>query len=186
MRIPRDSSIETGKYRMGRYPQRWISTKLGLQKRLEYFRRVGAIDYLGSIYHPESISQVWAIVFGTGDRLLAENAPHLRRKCSPIRELKLLVLNVITPTEAKMQGKPFLPIITRRCDSTARVVGLTHPETVMENIEDYMLNVILREEEAANYSKRVYERVKLIKLCLDGKERCLWDVEQQTMVKQDK
>jgi hypothetical protein len=106
-----------------------------------------------------------------------EYSPHLKPQCYPIRELKLLVLNVVSPTEAEMQGKSFTPIDTH---FKKEVEGVTHPETVVKTLENYMIGVIKRVGHASDHSQLIYERMKLIRLCLDGKERCSWDVEEKT------
>jgi hypothetical protein len=105
-------------------------------------------------------------------------SPHLKPRCYPIRELKLLVLNVVSPTEAEMQGKSFIPIDDRHFKK--KVEGVTHPETVVKTIENYMVSVIKQVGYASGHSQLIYERMKLIRLCLDGKDRCSWDVEEKT------
>jgi len=114
----------------------------------------------------------------SNETTLKEISPHLKPQCYPIRELKLLVLNVVSPTEAEMQGKSFIPIDARHFKK--KVEGVTHPETVVKTLENYMIGVIKRVGHAPEHSQLIYERMKLIRLCLDGKERCSWDVEEKT------
>jgi hypothetical protein len=114
----------------------------------------------------------------SNETTLKEISPHLKPQCYPIRELKLLVLNVVSPTGAEMQGKSFVPIDARHFKK--KVEGVTHPETVVKTLENYVIGVINRVGHAPEHSQLIYERMKLIRLCLDGKEHCSWDVEEKT------
>jgi hypothetical protein len=108
-----------------------------------------------------------------------EHSVHLRPRSQPIKQLRLLVLNVVTPTEAEMEGKPFIPADTRLVFRNA-VEGVTHPQLPSDFLEDFVSKVVYRGVYSAEYFQLVYERVKVIKLCLDGEERCSWNVAEKT------
>jgi hypothetical protein len=61
-----------------------------------------------------------------------EHSLYLKPQCHPIKELKLLVLNVLTPTEAEMEGLPFIPTATLDYHGHEEE-GLTHPRDCSRN-----------------------------------------------------
>jgi hypothetical protein len=103
---------------------------------------------------------------------------HSRSRSLPIRELKLLVLNVVTPTEAEMEGKSFWPI-NRLRRSKDTIEAVTRPEEVLLELEGQISHIVRRTIHAAEYSQLLYERLKAIRLCLDGKERFSWNLSER-------
>lgn len=95
----------------------------------------------------------------------------------PILELKLLVLNVVTPTEAEMEGKSFFP---ENCADNPKdpIEGVIRPESVVQHLKEHITRVVGREKYAVRWSYLLYERLKRIILCLDGKECYSWDLFQ--------
>ena len=108
-----------------------------------------------------------------------EHKAHLRSQSLPIRELKLLVLNVVTPTKAEVEGKSFY---WRNHMHYPRdtIEAVACAEEVLLELAYYVSHLVKRETHAARYSQLLYERLKTIRLCLDGKEYFSWNVSERT------
>ena len=104
----------------------------------------------------------------------AQHSAYVRPRSCPIQKLKLLVLSVLSPTKAEMEGKPFLSgneSPSNYCYSDVRCE--MHPEWFIKRLEECILLLIKRGVRAG---MPIIERVEIIRLCLDGEERCSLDV----------
>lgn len=103
-----------------------------------------------------------------------------------------LVLNVVTPIEAEMEGRSYVDpqkrlTIPRRDLLMHRDLGLEgvmRPETMVEELKFYTALLFSRSSDAGKYAKSygVYRKLGRIRLCLDEKEIHAWSVSDSTDV----
>jgi hypothetical protein len=114
---------------------------------------------------------VWSL-FALPDRFL-ERGPNFLSSCKTRQkiEVKLITLNVVTPSEP-VEG--FIPKDWRTNES--RMTGVIHPESVLWCIKEYLGNVLDRTKYTAMYAKTVYGGVRCMKLMLDSKTTMKWNL----------
>lgn len=96
----------------------------------------------------------------------------------PGRKIKIgvLVLNVITPSPLSAKG--FIPreVPSHQRLHRGRRKGMIDPEVVPGEMESHMGYLLDGSKDMAPYAGIVYNRVRIIRFCLDGDERKVWDL----------
>lgn len=108
-----------------------------------------------------------------------------------VLRMEELVLNVVTPTEAEMEGRSYVgrQKLTHPPGNTLRgrevsFEGVMRPETMAEHLRLDIQLLFNRNSHAGRYAESygVYQKLGRVRLCLDGKEIKTWAVLDSTDV----